>query len=352
MAQGQSMVRRGSRAGLAGLGAILALTGLLALPVPGCTPVTQGQLEIDMPEAPHFDAKNERFVTFDGAELGLTVWAPEGEPELVVVGLHGMNDWANAFHMAAPFWAEHGVITYAYDHRGFGRSPNKGIWPKEELMREDLRTAVRVARERHPDKRIAVVGISMGGAVAASAFGSDEVPDADLLVLSGPGFRGWGALPLAYKASLWVSARVRPGWVVTPPRRVVRIEPTDNIEMLREMWAHPNMTRENRIDQVHGVVSLMETAHDRVSRIPADIPVFVTYGAKDIVIPPNAMARSAKVLPKHARTAYYENGYHMILRDLDSGKVHADTVAFLKDPGSALPSGAPPIPWAPQREER
>jgi len=304
-----------------------------------------------MPETPHFDIASERFITFDGAELGLTVWDAGEEPDVIVVGLHGMNDWANAFFMAAPYWAEHGVTTYAYDHRGFGRSPNKGIWPKEELMREDLRTAVQVARTRHPEAQIAVVGISMGGAVAASAFGSGDVPDADLLVLSGPGFRGWGALPIAYRASLWMSARVRPGWIVTPPRRVVRIEPTDNIEMLREIWSNPHMTRENRIDQVHGVVSLMETAHRRVTAISSDIPVLVTYGAKDIVIPPGAMERTAKVLPDHARTAYYENGYHMILRDLQAEVVHADTLAFLLNPAADLPSGAPPIPWALQRED-
>lgn len=304
-----------------------------------------------MPDAPQFDTGAETFVTFDGAELGLTVWEAVGEPEVVVVGVHGMNDWANAFFMAAPYWAERGVATYAYDQRGFGRSPNKGIWPKEELMREDLRTAVKIARARHPEARIAVVGISMGGAVAASAFGSDDVPDADMLVLSGPGFRGWGALPFAYKTSLWISARVRPGWVVTPPRRVVRVEPTDNVEMLREIWANPNMTRENRIDQVHGVVSLMETAHDRVGNIPADIPLFVTYGAKDIVIPPTAMARTARVLPPHTRSAYYENGYHMILRDLQAETVHADTLAFLRDPAAPLPSNAPPLPWLEAGEE-
>ncbi|MEL6957156.1 MAG: alpha/beta hydrolase, partial [Pseudomonadota bacterium] len=147
------------------------------------------------------------------------------------------------------------------------------------------------------------------------------------------------------------SARVRPGWIVTPPRRVVRIEPTDNIEMLREIWSNPHMTRENRIDQVHGVVSLMETAHRRVTAISSDIPVLVTYGAKDIVIPPGAMERTAKVLPDHARTAYYENGYHMILRDLQAEVVHADTLAFLLNPAADLPSGAPPIPWALQRED-
>ena len=53
-----------------------------------------------------------------------------------------MNDYANAFHMAAPYWAERGVATYAYDQRGFGRSYGRGEWPDEDSMREDLRTAV------------------------------------------------------------------------------------------------------------------------------------------------------------------------------------------------------------------
>ncbi|MCI4646465.1 MAG: alpha/beta hydrolase [Hyphomonadaceae bacterium] len=319
---------------------------LLALPIPGCTPVTQGRLELAMPEPPHFDVEAERFISFDGAALGLTVWQAEGEPEIVIVGLHGMNDWAEAFYLAAPWWAEQGVTTYAYDQRGFGRSPNKGIWPQEELMREDLRTAVRIARIRHPEAKIAVVGISMGGAVAASAFGSKDVPAADLLVLSGPGFRGWGALPMSYKASLWISSRVRPGWVVKPNPRFIRIEPTDNIEMLRHIWANPNMTRANRVDQVHGVVTLMETAHDRVGRIPDSVPILITYGAKDIVIPQAAMARTAQAFPPHARTVFYENGYHMLLRDLQAETVWADMMAFLRDPEAELPSGAPSIPWA------
>lgn len=307
--------------------------------------MTQNALVVKGPVMPHFDPDVGHFVSFDGAELGLTRWQATGEPDVVVVGLHGMNDWANAFFMAAPYWAERGVTTYAYDQRGFGRSPGRGIWPEEELLREDLRTAVKVARARYPDTPIAVVGISMGGAVAASAFGSARPPDADKLVLSGPGFRGWGALPLLYRMSLWTSARVRPGWVVTPPRRFVRIEPTDNVEMLREIWSSPMMLRENRIDQVHGVVSLMETAHQRLDNLPSGLPVFVTYGANDIVIPPDAMARSAKKLPGHARTAYYDTGYHMLLRDLQAERVWADTLAFLKDPASDLPSGAPPLPW-------
>ena len=300
------------------------------------------------PVTPEFQVENNTFVSFDGAELGLTTW--EGNPDgpaagHVVIGLHGMNDYANAFHMAAPYWASQGVTVYAYDQRGFGRSPGRGIWPDQSLMCEDLRTAVDVARRMHPDATITVVGISMGASVAMAAFGSDQPPAADQLIASGPGLRGWGAMNPAYRASLWLSAHIRPAWVVRPPRRFVHIEPSDNIEMLQRTWADPLMMPTNRIDQVYGLVTLMETAHDRAPNLPADVPTLMAYGAHDYVVPPEGVRRTAKVLPSYVRTVYYENGYHMLLRDLQAANVYRDYLAFMIDPDAGLPSGEPEWPF-------
>lgn len=293
---------------------------------------------------PELDPAANRMISFDGAELGLTVWEPTEAPEIVIVGVHGMNDYANAFHMAAPYWAERGVKTYAYDQRGFGRSYGRGEWPDEESMREDLRTAVRLVRAKHPDATLAVVGISMGGAVAMSAFGSDRPPeDVDRVVFSGPGLRGWGSIPVVQRFALWTSVRVRPGWVVRPPR-FVKIEPSDNIEMLRRLWADPLGIKTNKIEQVHGVVSVMESAHKAAQRLPADTPMLLTYGARDIVIPERGVRRTAKKLPPHVRTAYYPDGYHMLLRDLQAEVVFDDVLAFLKDADAPLPSNVAEVP--------
>ncbi len=293
---------------------------------------------------PRFEIDSGQMISFDGAELGLTVWPSECDTDVVVVGVHGMNDYANAFHMAAPYWAARGVTTYAYDQRGFGRSVGRGEWPDENLMREDLRVAVALARAAHPDATLAVVGISMGGAMAMTAFASERPPEGvDRLVLSGPGLRGWGAIPLHHRIALWTSVRVRPGWVVVPPK-FVKIEPSDNVEMLQRTWSDPLMLRQNKIEQVHGVVSLMESAHKAARNLPGAIPTLVTYGAKDIVIPPKGFERTAKTLPSHVRSAYYENGYHMLMRDLQAETVHADVLAFLLDPDAPLPSGAGEVP--------
>jgi alpha-beta hydrolase superfamily lysophospholipase len=346
MVEAQSLVRNRSVAGIAKAGSLLALLiaigfGFLAACV---TPATLKSLNLENPPMPMLEPDANRMISFDGAELGLTVWETETPPEIVVVGVHGMNDYANAFHMAAPYWAARGVKTYAYDQRGFGRSYGRGEWPDEESMREDLRTAIRLVRADHPDAVLAVVGISMGGAVTMTAFGSDRPPQGvDRVVFSGPGLRGWGSIPVVQRVALWTSVRARPGWVVRPPR-FVKIEPSDNVEMLQRLWTDPLGIRTNKIEQVHGVVSLMENAHKAAPNLKSDIPMLLTYGAKDIVIPKNGVRRTAKRLPGHVRTAYYPNGYHMLLRDLQAETVFEDVLTFLRDPNAPLPSNVNEVP--------
>ena len=68
------------------------------------------------------------------------------EPDVVIIAIHGMNDYAAAFKSAGAWWSAHGANVYAYDQRGFGRSPNWMIWPSHDVMRRDVQTAVEIAR--------------------------------------------------------------------------------------------------------------------------------------------------------------------------------------------------------------
>ena len=200
----------------------------------------------------------DRFVSFDGAKLGLTTWKPAGEPWAVIVGVHGMDDYANAFHLAAPYWADQGIATYAYDQRGFGRSPQRGIWAGDALMTEDLRTITALVRSRYPHAVIAVAGESLGGAVAIEAFASDHPPDADRLVLLAPAVWGWSSQPLAYRLALDIAVRLSPAKTLTPPSFVTdHISPSDNEAELIAMGRDPLMTWGARPDALYGLVTTM-----------------------------------------------------------------------------------------------
>jgi alpha-beta hydrolase superfamily lysophospholipase len=326
-----------------------------------CAPTIQGALTPPHDfRGPHFE--DDVFVSFDGARLGLSVCRatieggeefPEHdnepfvplppvptEPWAVVIGLHGMNDYARTFEMAGPYWASKGVTTYAYDARGFGRSPNRGVWAGEALMVEDLRTAVAVARKAHPKAIIAVVGESMGAAQGMVAFASDDKPKADRLVLCSPAVWGWSAQPMAYSLALWTAAHTLPGKRVTPPRGL-KITPSDNIEMLRALGRDDLMLFNTRFDAIYGLVDLMDDAAASGGRLHGD--TLFMYGAHDEIIPKKAAMAAARQLPHSARTALYPNNYHMMLRDLGAQVIWDDILAFLKDADSPLPSGASPL---------
>jgi alpha-beta hydrolase superfamily lysophospholipase len=280
----------------------------------------------------------EGLISFDGAVLGLHRWLPAGAPWATIVALHGMNDYAEAFYLAGPYWSERGVAVYAYDARGFGRSPGRGFWAGADLLTGDLHAAVQAARAAHPEALLAVVGDSMGAATALAAFGTEAAPPADRLILAAPAVWGWSSLPATYSAALWLGAHTLPARAVRPPRAVQRrITPSDNLEMLRKIGRDPLMLFSTRIDAVYGLVGLMERAYRAAPLI--NRPTAVLYGARDDIIPKAAFAQTAARLPPWARTVYYPEGYHMLLRDLQAERVFADVLAFLRAPQEPFPSG-------------
>ena len=327
------MTRRGAMSGLAGLSA--------------CTPVVQrrGVPALGF-SGPTLAA--DSFTASDGVRLPLTVWAAQGEPRAVVVALHGMNDYANAFHLAGPWWASRGITTYAYDQRGFGRAPQRGVWPGPQLMTDDVRTLTALVRQRHPGAIITVVGHSMGGAVTIAAFASDNPPAADRVVLVAPGVWGWSRQALPNRLLLWTTAHIIPKHALTTPSWLARrIRASDNIEVLRAMGLDRNMIFDTRVDAIYGLVRLMQIADRNVGRVKA--PVLYLYGAKDQIIPAKAALHAAARLKPSDRSAYYADGWHLLERDLQAHMVWADIEAFILDPAAPLPSGAPIVPGAPTR---
>jgi alpha-beta hydrolase superfamily lysophospholipase len=112
--------------------------------------------------------------------------------------------------------------------------------------------------------------------------------------------------------------------------------------MLKALGRDPLVIKQSRIDAVYGLVNLMDRAMASASSLRA--PALVLYGAKDQLIPPAAVEEMTERLPASAdgsrRVAYYPNGYHMLLRDLQGDTVWRDILAWMDDPRAPLPSGA------------
>ena len=322
----------------------LLITVILVLLIPACAPVIKPMGSIQ--GAPSLT--ENALTTRDGAVLPMQIWLPSGvpgavpggnQPRAVIVALHGFNDYANAVAMPAPFWAEQGIATYAYDQRGFGGAPNRGYWAGTRTLTTDLRDAVRAVQRRHPRTPLFVLGVSMGGAVTMAALADGPIAGVTGVVLIAPAVWGRSHMNIFQRAALWFFSNTVPWLPLTGEG--LNIKPSDNIEMLRALARDPKVIRETRIDAIKGLVDLMDSAFAAAPRL-GQVPVFVAYGLRDEIVPraPTTEVMRRLSRPAGTRRALYKSGYHMLLRDTGAKTLWRDITAWIDDPLKPLPSGA------------
>jgi len=275
-------------------------------------------------------------VTRDGARLPLRRWEAEGAPRAVIVALHGMSDYSNAFAMPGAYWARHGLTTLAYDQRGFGQSSKPGLWAGAGRGRAAGRGGGGGAGAAYPGVPVYALGESMGGAVVLTALASSRPPRADGVILVAPAVWSRGDMPLPYRAALFVAAHLMPGLILSnnAGKEIVRIVPSDNVPMMQALGRDPLFQKRTRTDALYGLVNLMDEARTAPQRLTADAPpILFLHGEKDQVIPPaptKAVVAELTARPGNRVTVRrYANGYHMLLRDLQAAVVDQDVVDWV-----------------------
>jgi acylglycerol lipase len=322
---------------------------LVSLGVSSCTPATDqaggragiGTVRPAPDPMPRF-TENE-FIAADGARLPLRKWLPQGRTKAVILALHGFNDYNHAFEAPGTTWAKDGIATYAYDQRGFGAAPERGLWPGRQALAADAAAACGILRRLYPGVPLYLLGESMGGAVAVIAMTGESgtpIPSVDGVILTAPAVWGRSTMGLAPRVALWVGVRLMPGLTLTG--QSLHILASDNIPMLRALGRDPLVIKETRVDTIWGLVNLMDAVLDSAPGLRA--PLLLMYGAKDEIIPKRPLRLFVRALPHDPRDrrslAYYQHGYHMLLRDLEGPTVSADVAGWVLAPSAPLPSGA------------
>lgn len=330
--RGRDYMRGGAGKGLpaALLAAILFAAACAPIIRPPGEPINQPLLAGDI------------FHTADGLALPVKSWRPEKDPpRAVLIALHGFNDYSNFFAAPGAFLATRGIASYAYDQRGFGAAPGHGLWPGIDALVADLKAFTGLVRDRHPGTPLYLLGDSMGGAVIMVATAAEnDAPEADGIILAAPAVWGRVTMPWYQRLALWIGVRLMPWAEVTG--QGLKITPSDNIEMLKALGRDPLVIKATRIDAIYGLINLMDRALELSARLQG--PALILYGQKDEIIPREPTQIMLDRIPGTAsggpRVAVYENGYHMLLRDLQAETLWRDIAHWIADPSSPLPSGA------------
>lgn len=282
----------------------------------------------------------EAFFSSDGYKHPYRQWIPKKQRiDAVIIGLHGFNDYSNAYTNTGMSMSEKGIAVYAYDQRGFGETERRGTWHGTGKMVLDLRQFIILVKKRHGDVPVYALGDSMGGAIVLAANAAEPL-QVEGTILVAPAVWAREIMPWYQRVALWMTANTVP-WLKVSGKGL-DITPSDNHAMLIQLSKDPLVIKETRIDAIWGLTNLMDAGLRASSKL--NCPTLVLYGKKDEIIPEKAIRMMINRLPKPSegkhKIALYENGYHMLLRDLKGDAVATDIYSWIMNRAAALPSKA------------
>jgi len=122
--------------------------------------------------------------SYDGVNLFFKKDSVEN-PKAVVVIVHGLCEHLGRYDHVTKAMNDMNISVYRFDHRGHGQSEGtRAHYDKYEDICLDVKTVVDIAKVENTDKKVFVLGHSLGG-YATSLFGTKFPGYVDGIILSG-----------------------------------------------------------------------------------------------------------------------------------------------------------------------
>lgn len=262
----------------------------------------------------------------DGVRIVYDTWTPEAPPRAVVVLSHGFGEHARRYDHVAMRFADAGLVTYALDHRGHGRSGGKRVLCRNiSEYTNDFHTLAGIGSWEHPGLPRVVLGHSMGGAIVFS-YAVDRPDDYQLMVLSGP------AVDMVDTVSPLLAFVAKALGAVAPG---LPVEKLDSSLVSRD----PAVVAAYDADPLvhHGRVpagvarALIKVGETMPSRAPAlTAPLLVVHGADDGLVPAAGSKRLVGCVGSgDVRLTVYPGLYHEVFNEPEHALVLDDVVAWI-----------------------
>lgn len=272
--------------------------------------------------------RSERtFSGANGVNIVYDTWTPEAAPSAVVVLSHGFGEHARRYDHVTQRFGDAGLVTYALDHRGHGRSGGKRVYLKDMTeYTADFGTLVGIADSEHPDLPKIVLGHSMGGAVVFT-YGVEHPSDYDLMVLSGPAIATSAAVsPLLATVGKAVGA-VLPG---VPVQQLDATAVSRDPAVVAAYKADP-LVHQGQVPAgvARALLLVGDTMPQRASGFTK--PLLVVHGAEDRLILASGSERLVEcVASEDVHLKIYPELYHEVFNEPERNRVLDDVISWIE----------------------
>lgn len=262
-----------------------------------------------------------------GVRIVYDTWTPDDPARGVVVLAHGYAEHARRYDHVAQRFGEAGLIVYALDHRGHGRSGGKRVHLRDiSEYTADFDTLVKIAAAEQPELKRIVVGHSMGGGIVF-AYGVEHPCDYAAMVLSGPAVDAQHTASPVRVAAAKVLGRIVPG---------LPVEELDADAVSRD----PDVVAAYKADPLvyHGklpagiaraLIVVGESMPRRAGALTA--PVLVVHGEKDRLIPVAGSHRLVEcVASDDVHLKVYPELFHEVFNEPERALVLDDVMSWIE----------------------
>lgn len=262
-----------------------------------------------------------------GVRIVYDVWTPDTTPRGVVVLSHGYAEHARRYDHVAERFGESGLVTYALDHRGHGRSGGKRVYLRDlsEYI-DDFHTLVGIAAKGHPGLKRVVLGHSMGGGIVF-AYGVEHPDDYTAMVLSGPAVDAQAAVSPVMVFVAKTLGKIIPGLPVEQlPTDAVSRDPA----VVAAYNADP-MVYHGKLPAgiARALLSVGETMPQRAAALTA--PLLVVHGEQDKLIPVAGSQHLLEcVASEDAHLKVYPELYHEVFNEPERAVVLDDVASWIE----------------------
>lgn len=271
--------------------------------------------------------RSERsFDGFGGVRIVYDVWTPDTAPRAVLVLSHGLGEYARRYDHVAKRFGEAGLVTYALDHRGHGRSGGKRVLVRDiHEYTSDFDTLVGIATREHHGLKCIVLGHSMGGGIVF-AYGVERPDNYDLMVLSGPAVAAQDQVSPLLALAAKVLGAVLPGL----PAQELDVDAISRDPAVVAAYKEDPLVYHGKVPAGIGRALLLvgETMPRRAPALTA--PLLVVHGEQDRLI---SVAGSRRLVECVGSTdvelKVYPGLYHEVFNEPEREQVLDDVVSWI-----------------------
>jgi alpha-beta hydrolase superfamily lysophospholipase len=237
-------------------------------------------------------------------------WLPEGSTKAVLLVAHGFAEHSGRYGNLVNYFVPKGYAVYALDHRGHGRSDGARVQVDQFTdYLTDLKTFYDLVHKDNPNKKIFLVGHSMG-AMISTAYTVKYQKELAGLILSGGGIVT-GDTPLPIRTGRPLDAST-----LSHDKAVVDAYVNDPLVYRGPIPDRPAMD---------------DTRKQLPQQVPAiKLPILIMAGAAALSGDgPRSKALYEAVGSKDKTLKLYEGLYHEIFNEPEYPQVMADMEAWL-----------------------